>query len=38
MIDEPLAHLDFKAQQIILKDLRDLANGLHYPMAVLISS
>ncbi|MCB1802528.1 MAG: ABC transporter ATP-binding protein [Gammaproteobacteria bacterium] len=38
IIDEPLANLDFKAQQIVLKDLRNLADGLRYPMSVLISS
>jgi ABC-type multidrug transport system ATPase subunit len=38
VIDEPLANLDFKAQQVLLKDLRDLASGLRYPMATLISS
>ena len=38
VIDEPLANLDFKAQQIILKDLRDLANSLRHPMSVPISS
>jgi ABC-2 type transport system ATP-binding protein len=38
VIDEPLANLDFKAQQVVLKDLRNLADGLRYPMSVLISS
>jgi len=38
VLDEPLGNLDFKAQQVILQDLRDLANSLRYPMAVLISS
>jgi ABC-type multidrug transport system ATPase subunit len=38
LLDEPLANLDFKAQLIVLKDLRDLANSLRYPMAVLVSS
>ncbi|RDH86827.1 MAG: ABC transporter ATP-binding protein [endosymbiont of Escarpia spicata] len=38
IVDEPLANLDFKAQQVVLKDLRNLADGLRYPMSVLISS
>lgn len=38
VIDEPLANLDFKAQQVVLKDLRNLADGLRYPMSMLISS
>jgi ABC-type multidrug transport system ATPase subunit len=38
LIDEPLANLDFKAQLVILQDLRDMADGLRYPMSVMISS
>ncbi|CAK8717011.1 ABC transporter ATP-binding protein [Candidatus Electrothrix laxa] len=38
IIDEPLANLDFKAQQVVLRDLRNLADGLRYPISVLISS
>jgi ABC-type multidrug transport system ATPase subunit len=38
LIDEPLANLDYKTQHIVLKDIRDLANGFKYPMSVLISS
>jgi len=38
IIDEPLANLDFKAQQVVLRDLRNLAESLRYPMSVLISS
>lgn len=38
ILDEPLANLDFKAQQIVLRDLRDLAKSFKYPLAVLISS
>jgi ABC-type multidrug transport system ATPase subunit len=38
LLDEPLANLDFKAQQVILRDLRDLAASYRHPMAVLISS
>jgi ABC-2 type transport system ATP-binding protein len=38
LLDEPLANLDFKAQQVILRDIRDHAASFRYPMAVLISS
>ena len=38
LLDEPLGNLDFKAQLVVLKDLRDLASSLRHPMAVLISS
>ena len=38
VIDEPLANLDFKAQQVVLQDLRHLADGLRHPVSVLISS
>jgi ABC-2 type transport system ATP-binding protein len=38
VLDEPLANLDFIAQQVFLKDLRNLANSLRYPVSVLISS
>lgn len=38
VIDEPLANLDVKAQLVILNDLRDMANSLRFPMAILISS
>lgn len=38
VLDEPLANLDFIAQQIVLNDLRHLTNSLRYPLAVLISS
>jgi ABC-2 type transport system ATP-binding protein len=38
VLDEPLASLDFKAQQVILRDIRDHAASFRYPMAVLISS
>ena len=38
LLDEPLANLDFIAQQVVLKDLRHLTDSLRYPMAVLISS
>ena len=38
VIDEPLANLDIKAQQVILKDLRDLSRSFRFPVSVLISS
>lgn len=38
VLDEPLGNLDFKAQQTVLRDVRDLAKALREPMAVLISS
>jgi ABC-2 type transport system ATP-binding protein len=38
VLDEPLANLDFVAQQVVLKDLRHLSDSLRYPLAVLISS
>jgi ABC-2 type transport system ATP-binding protein len=38
LLDEPLANLDFKAQQLVLRDVRELAESYRYPMAVLISS
>lgn len=38
VIDEPLANLDINAQSIVLNDLRNLANSLRHPIAILISS
>ena len=38
VIDEPLANLDIKAQLVVLRDIRRLANSLRYPMSVLLSS
>lgn len=38
VLDEPLANLDFVAQQVVLNDLRNLTNSLRYPLAVLVSS
>ncbi|MCI5119793.1 MAG: ABC transporter ATP-binding protein [Candidatus Electrothrix sp. AUS4] len=38
IIDEPLANLDIITQDVFLKDLRNLADSLSYPMSVLISS
>lgn len=38
VLDEPLANLDIKTQLLILNDLRDLANSIKYPVAIVISS
>src|SRR5204863_8033249 len=38
VLDEPLANLDFIAQQVVLKDLRHLTNSLRYPLSVFVSS
>lgn len=38
VIDEPLAHLDIKAQETVLTDIRNLARSIQFPVAVIISS
>ena len=38
VLDEPLAHLDIKAQLTVLNDIRDLSKSLRFPIAVIISS
>jgi len=38
ILDEPLAPLDIIAQQIFLRDLRDLANSIQKPLSVILSS
>ena len=38
VLDEPLANLDFRTQQVVLKDLRNLTDSIRHPLAVLISS
>ncbi|WP_375771364.1 ABC transporter ATP-binding protein [Archangium gephyra] len=38
VLDEPLAPLDTNSQQIFLQDLRDLANSMSNPLAVIVSS
>lgn len=38
ILDEPLANLDYNAQNKLLADLRDLSNSLQYPVGVVISS
>lgn len=38
LLDEPLANLDYITQQVVLRDIRDLASSYRHPIAVLISS
>lgn len=38
LLDEPLANLDLKSQQVILEDLKFLATSIARPMAVVLSS
>ncbi len=38
ILDEPLANLDINAQQTILTDLRFIAQSVHHPMGVILSS
>lgn len=38
ILDEPLAHLDINTQPAFLQDLRDLANSVINPLAVIITS
>jgi ABC-2 type transport system ATP-binding protein len=38
ILDEPLASLDPFTQQIVLSDLRHLADSVRFPLAVLVSS
>lgn len=38
IMDEPLAHLDVKTQQLFLSDLRSLTNSLNNPISILLSS
>jgi ABC-2 type transport system ATP-binding protein len=38
ILDEPLAHLDPKAQITVLSDLRDFADSINYPMSILMTS
>jgi ABC-2 type transport system ATP-binding protein len=38
ILDEPLANLDPFAQQVVLSDLRQLADSVRHPLAVLVSS
>lgn len=38
LLDEPLANLDVVAQQVILEDLRSIANSVNNPIALILSS
>lgn len=38
LLDEPLANLDILAQQIILEDLKSIANSINNPIALILSS
>ena len=38
LLDEPLANLDVLAQQIILEDLKSIANSITNPIALILSS
>ena len=38
LLDEPLANLDILAQQIILEDLKSIANSVNNPIALILSS
>lgn len=38
LLDEPLANLDIMAQQVILEDLKFIANSLSRPIALILSS
>ncbi|MCD2424619.1 ATP-binding cassette domain-containing protein [Niabella pedocola] len=38
LLDEPLANLDIVAQQVILEDLRSIANSVSHPIALILSS
>lgn len=38
ILDEPLANLDIQAQELLLQDLRNLANSLRNPVSIILSS
>ncbi|MBO9593773.1 MAG: ABC transporter ATP-binding protein [Niabella sp.] len=38
LLDEPLANLDIVAQQVILEDLKSIANSVSHPIALILSS
>lgn len=38
LLDEPLANLDVVAQQVILEDLKSMANSVNNPIALILSS
>lgn len=38
LLDEPLGNLDVLAQQVILEDLKMIANSINHPIALILSS
>ena len=38
LLDEPLGNLDVLAQQVILEDLKMIANSVNHPIALILSS
>lgn len=38
LLDEPLANLDVLAQQVILEDLKAIANSVNHPITLILSS
>ena len=38
LLEEPLANLDVLAQQVILEDLKAIANSVNHPIALILSS
>jgi ABC-2 type transport system ATP-binding protein len=38
ILDEPLANLDMQAQELMLNDLRNIANSLRNPISIILSS
>ncbi|MFL5763321.1 MAG: ATP-binding cassette domain-containing protein [Bacteroidia bacterium] len=38
ILDEPLANLDVQAQELLLQDLRNLADSLRNPVSIILSS
>jgi ABC-2 type transport system ATP-binding protein len=38
ILDEPLANLDMQAQELLLQDLRNIADSLRHPISIILSS
>lgn len=38
ILDEPLANLDMQAQELLLQDLRNMADSLRHPVSIILSS
>lgn len=38
ILDEPLANLDIQAQELLLQDLRNMADSLNNPVSIILSS